>query len=238
MINSRPSFKTHGRITRADVETGLLEEMISLSEQQGNFRRLPEADRDISRWNTLAELPKGEDVWLYAYGSLIWSPMIEFAERRHAHLYGYHRQFSMWSKIGRGTPEFPGLTLALEPGGSNKGVAFRIPIKDVEQELKIIWNREMISGSYVPKVVKLRTEKETGYESVKAIAFIMNRTHESYAGKLAPETVANTIAHAEGPLGKCADYLFNTVTHLNELGLDDYKLSKLAYMVQAIKDRG
>ena len=237
MPKSIPSFKTHGRITRADVQNGLLEEMITESERQGHFRRLPEPERDKSRWDILAQLPKGQDVWLYAYGSLIWSPMIEFAEKRHARLFGYHRQFSMWTKIGRGTPECPGLTLALEPGGSNKGIAFRIPAKNVEQELKIIWNREMIGGSYVPKIVKLSTSKGSQTESVSAIAFVMNRAHENYAGKLASGIVAEAIAGAEGPLGKCEDYLFNTVSHLDELGLSDHKLSKLARLVQALKDQ-
>lgn len=209
--------------------------MITEHERLGHFRKLPEAERDKSRWETLAQLPEGQDVWLYAYGSLIWSPMIEFAEQRHATLFGYHRQFSMWTKIGRGTPDCPGLTLALEPGGSSKGIAFRIPAKDAERELKIIWNREMIGGSYVPKIVKLRTAKGSKRENVPAIAFIMNRAHENYAGKLDPALVAKTIAGAEGPLGKCEDYLFNTVTHLDELGLTDYKLSKLAKMVKALK---
>ena len=233
MTNAPPSFKTHGKIAREDVVSGRLEEMITLCEQQGHFRRLPEPERDKSRWEILAQLPEGEDVWLYAYGSLIWSPMIEFTEQRHAHLFGYHRQFSMWTKIGRGTPDCPGLTLALEPGGSNKGIAFRIAAKDVEQELKIIWNREMIGGSYVPKIVKLQTDKEP----VQAIAFVMNRAHENYAGKLALDVVAKAIAGAAGPLGKCEDYLFNTVEHLDELGLSDRNMSKPARLVQALKDQ-
>ncbi|MDC0196815.1 gamma-glutamylcyclotransferase, partial [Gammaproteobacteria bacterium] len=142
---------------KADVENGLLEEMISESEKNGHFKRMPEPERNESRWKILSQLPKEHDVWLYAYGSLIWSPMIDFSEKRHAILYGYHRQFCMWTKLGRGTPKRPGLTLALEPGGSNKGIAYRIPLQNIEQELKIIWNREMIGGSYVPKIVKLHT---------------------------------------------------------------------------------
>ncbi len=237
MTKAPPTFKTPlkswGRIAREDVVDGRLEEMVTLSEQQGHFRRLPESERDKSRWNILAQLPEGEDVWLFAYGSLIWSPMIEFAEKRHAQLYGYHRQFSMWTKIGRGTPDCPGLTLALEPGGSSKGIAFRIAGKDVEQELKIVWNREMIGGSYVPKIVRLQTEKAP----IQAIAFVMNRAHENYAGKLDPELVAKTIAGATGPLGKCEDYLFNTVSHLDELGLTDHKLSRLARMVKTLNEQ-
>jgi cation transport protein ChaC len=237
MKKSLPSFRKYGQITRADVQEGLLEEMIAESEHQGYFRRLPEPERDKSRWDILSLLPKGKDVWLYAYGSLIWSPMIEYSEKRRARLFGFHRQFCMWTKIGRGTPDCPGLTLALEPGGSNRGIAYRIPTKIIEQELKIIWNREMIGGSYVPKIVKLHIENEDKkVSSIYAIAFVMNRTHENYTGKLAPKIMAEAIAKAEGPLGKCADYLFNTVIHLDKLGLTDHKLSKLMQLVQAIKN--
>jgi cation transport protein ChaC len=235
MTKVSPTFKTYGQIAREDVVEGRLEEMISEVEKQGHFRRLPEAERDQSRWEVLTGLPQGADVWLFAYGSLIWSPMIEFVEQRHATLFGYHRQFSMWTRLGRGTPDCPGLTLALEPGGSAKGVVFRIAAKQAEQELKIIWNREMIGGSYVPKIVKLRTQKGSQSETVQAITFTMNRAHENYAGKLAPELVAKTIAEAVGPLGKCEDYLFNTVAHLDKLGLTDHKLSKLAKLVKAFK---
>ena len=233
MKKQSSSFRTRGQISRADVENGLLEEMITESEKNGHFQRMPVAERNKSRWEILAQLPEGQDVWLYAYGSLIWSPMINYSEKRHVKLFGYHRQFCMWTKLGRGTPEQPGLTLALEPGGSNKGIAYRIPLKDIEQELKIVWNREMIGGSYIPKIVKLHTVDGTKRNIISAIAFVMNRSHENYAGKLDPEVMAEVIASAEGPLGKCRDYLFNTVNHLNNLGLFDKKLSELAELVRA-----
>ncbi len=230
-----PPFKTQGLISREDIENGLLEGMITESERKGYFRRLPESERDQSRWNILAKLPETEDVWLYAYGSLIWSPMVKFSERCHARLFGYHRQFCMWSKIGRGTPDQPGLTLALEPGGSNNGIAYRIPAKLAEKELRIVWNREMIGGSYIPKIVKLHTKKAEKMGSISAIAFVMNREHENYTGKLDQERVAGVIASAEGPLGKCRDYLFNTVAHLDDLGLPDQKLSWLAKRVSELQ---
>jgi cation transport protein ChaC len=229
-----PSFSSHGQISREDIENGLFEEMIALGEESGHFQRMPETERDKSRWEILAQLPKGQDIWLYAYGSLIWSPMIEYVEKRHARLFGYHRQFCMWTKLGRGTPEQPGLTLALEPGGSNKGIAYRISANNAEQELKLIWNREMIGGSYLPKVVNLHTINGKKIDVVSAIAFIMNRDHDNYVRKLDPKTMAKVIASAEGPLGKCRDYLFNTVTHLDDLGLSDEKLSKLSKNVRSL----
>ena len=236
MKKKSSSFETLGQITRADVEDGVLERMITENEKNGYFKRMPEPERNRSRWRILEQLPKGEDVWLYAYGSLIWSPMINYSEKRNARLFGYHRQFCMWTKLGRGTPEKPGLTLALEPGGSNKGVAYRIPAKNIEQELKIIWNREMIGGSYIPKIVKLHTVNGEKINIISAIAFTMNRSHENYAGKLDPKIIAKVIGTAEGPLGKCRDYLFNTVNHLDDLSLSDKKLSELAKLVYTMFD--
>ncbi len=235
MTNSVPTIKKRGHIAREDVESGVLEEMITEGELQGHFVCLPEAERNKSRWNLLADVPPDEDIWLFAYGSLIWSPMIHFVEQRHAELYGFHRQFCMQTKMGRGTPDRPGLMLALENGGSCKGIAFRITAKTREQELKVIWNREMVGGSYIPKFVKLHIGVGSDKKIVRAIAFTMNHAHENYIGKLTIDEVAKTLAYAEGPLGKGEDYLFNTVSRLKELGLVDHHLFKLARMIRALK---
>ncbi|MDV7392073.1 gamma-glutamylcyclotransferase, partial [Arthrospira platensis SPKY1] len=52
------------------------------------------------------------DLWLFAYGSLIWKTEFPVAERRPAKVHGYHRALKMWSRINRGTPERPGLVFA------------------------------------------------------------------------------------------------------------------------------
>ncbi|MDP6927012.1 MAG: gamma-glutamylcyclotransferase, partial [Rhodospirillales bacterium] len=69
-------------LRREDIETGLFEEMIQEGEKAGLFQRLPVAEREKSRRDIIAQLPEGEDIWLFAYGSLIWSPMIDFSEKR------------------------------------------------------------------------------------------------------------------------------------------------------------
>ena len=69
---------------------------------------------------------KGADVWVFGYGSLMWNPAFHYAERRVGLIHGFHRRFCLWTHAGRGTPENPGLTLALDRGGSCHGVAFRL----------------------------------------------------------------------------------------------------------------
>ena len=75
---------------------------------------------------TMAEWGGQQDLWVFGYGSLIWRPEFPFVERHPARVHGWHRALKMWSRVNRGTPECPGLVLALLPGGSCQGMAFRV----------------------------------------------------------------------------------------------------------------
>ncbi len=163
------------------------------------------------------------DVWLFAYGSLIWNPLIHWVAKRVGTARGYHRCFCLWSPMGRGTTAKPALTLGLEPGGACRGVAFRIAEAEAASELEIIWRREMLTGAYVPRWVKVGTADGP----IEAVTFLVNRGHKRYAGRLPEETIIAAIAEAEGPLGACATYLFNTVTHLEALGIRDPRMIRL-----------
>ena len=111
---------------------------------------------------------------------------MEFAERRPARIHGYHRGFYIWSKINRGTPEVPGLVLALNSGGSCHGVAYRMHDDKFETELAILWRREMVAGTYMPKWINA----DIGGAMVRAIAFVVNRSKPGYAGRLDDEQIA------------------------------------------------
>ena len=223
-------------VKREDIENGHVEAMLIEAERQGLMRRMPPAERQVSKRRILAELGPGADVWVFAYGSLMWNPCIHYAEQRPALIHGYHRSFCLWMPLGRGSPERPGLTLALEPGGSCRGLVFRIAAQAAERELDIIWNREMLTGAYRPRLIDARTPNGP----VRAVAFVVNRDYPRYAGRLAPEQVAQTIAVAEGRLGTCAQYLFDTVAHLGMLGIEDGPMHRLKRQVeirQAARDR-
>ncbi len=215
-------------VKREDIEQGRIEEVMIEAERQGLMRRLPPAERQVSKRRILAELGAGEDVWVFAYGSLMWNPCIHYIDRRPALIHGYHRSFCLWVPLGRGSPDRPGLTLGLEPGGSCRGMVFRIAAEVAENELDIIWNREMITGAYRPRLVSARTPKDP----VRAAAFVVNRAYPRYAGRLSPEAVADAIAVAEGRLGTCAAYLFDTVAHLDELGIEDGPMHRLKRLVE------
>ena len=176
-------------------QSGLAMQVLSESQLQESIRV------------TLKSHKPNTDVWLFAYGSLIWNPIFKFTERRVGTVYDWHRHFCLRALVGRGTPEHPGLVLGLDSGGSCRGVVYRIPAADVKSELLLLWRREMVIGSYIPRWVKV----VDGTDEVMAIAFIINRHHPDYAGKMSFETTVNTIATAKGELGSSAEYLMQTV---------------------------
>ncbi|HTQ78243.1 MAG TPA: gamma-glutamylcyclotransferase [Burkholderiales bacterium] len=178
----------------------------------------------------LAASPEPGRVWVFGYGSLMWNPAMHFAERRPALIRGYHREFCLLSKAGRGSPERPGLMLSLEPGGSCHGVAYRLDAGHVETELDIVWRREMFTRSYRPVWV----EAQTAAGNAHAIAFAADRKHERYRGGLDLETMAKYLASGAGPIGRCCDYLFDTVSHLREMGIRDRKMETLEKRVRAL----
>ena len=184
---------------------------------------------------TLAEAPTGAlngDVWVFGYGSLVWNPAFEFAEKQRGRIFGFHRAYCIWTPLGRGSPENPGLMLALDRGGSCAGAAFRIAADHLEEELSILWAREMALDSYVPTWVTVHIENGP----VAGLTFTINRHHERYAGRLAPDVIAGHLATAEGFLGTSAEYLANTVAHLAELGVHDATLVDLQRRVTRLQE--
>jgi cation transport protein ChaC len=177
----------------------------------------------------LAVAPRPDRVWVFGFGSLIWNPAFHHVERRTALIRGYHRQFCLLSKAGRGSPQNPGLMLALERGGSCHGVAYRIAPEHVESELDVVWRREMLTGAYRAKWVSAQTPD--GVEH--AIAFAANHTHERYVRGLDTDETARLLATGAGPLGSCCDYLFDTVSHLEALGIRDKRMESLVERVRA-----
>ena len=215
-------------LTRKTIVSGRLEGFLAHVENQGLLTRSSHEYRDQTRAEAISNFDITEDIWLFAYGSLLWNPTIHYEETRQGHLYGLRRRFCLKTILGRGTPENPGLMLALDYGGSCKGIAYRISREIADNELKIIWNREMVSYSYVAKVVHLKTDGGP----VKAITFAINRDGDKYFGRLSDEETADLIAFSDGPMGKCSDYLFQTIDKLTEHGLTDSHLNRLATLVK------
>jgi cation transport protein ChaC len=216
-------------LTREDLENGRMRRL--LAESGHAPRMLTDEELEASIRCVLADARTGEDLWIFAYGSLLWNPLLQHEERRPATLRGYHRQFCLWSKMGRGTPENPGLVLGLASGGSCHGLVYRIPAAQAAAELRLLWHREMVSGSYTPRWVRVEAAPCAAShgckEELRSLAFVVNREHPNYAGRLPAEKVVRAIADASGHIGSSAEYLHNTVAALAAHGLRDAYLDRL-----------
>ncbi|WP_343039938.1 gamma-glutamylcyclotransferase [Tepidicella baoligensis] len=165
------------------------------------------------------------DLWLFAYGSLIWKTEFPVIERRLATVHGYHRALKMWSRVNRGTPQRPGLVFALLPGGSCQGIALRVPAADVPQMLPRLWEREMPNPVYDPRWLRCRTPQGP----VTALAFTLSRRSPNFTGELPAQELQHIFRHAQGRYGTTLDYARQTLEQLRALGIRDRALERLLH---------
>lgn len=169
--------------------------------------------------------------WVFGYGSLLWNPEFEFIDDVPAVLTDYARSFCMWSIHHRGSPEQPGLVLALDAqkGAQCQGVAFRVGADTAVQSLANLRERELVSSAYIEHHVPLRLADG---RDITALAYVIDPKHAQYTGPLTLTRQAEIIACAKGQRGENCDYLFNTASHLTTLGMEDHDLTTLADKVR------
>jgi len=178
-------------------------------------------------------LDRDGHLYVFGYGSLIWRPGFVHASTHPALLRGFHRRFCIWSRHYRGTPEIPGLVLGLDRGGACRGIAFQVPHHEARQVIAYLDERELPDG--VEIVYQRRLLPVTLLDqrrTVRAIAYVANRTSSLYCGRLTPEAAAATIARGHGKTGTNRDYLLNTKAHLDALGLRCPTLDRIAALLR------
>lgn len=168
-----------------------------------------------------------QPVWIFAYGSLLWDVEFLHLGAAPALLRGYHRSFCLYSYDYRGTAARPGLVLGLDRGGSCRGMAFRLPPEAVDR----VWLREM-SGRRVYRMRLLPVWTRDGTR--QALAFTVLRDCPDYAGRLSLDEMAGMILGAAGRRGTCRDYFESTLRRLEQLGLVDRPLRRLAERVTVL----
>ena len=169
-----------------------------------------------------------DDIWIFAYGSLMWHPEIPFVECKPAMVHGYHRALCMYSFEYRGTPEKPGLVFGLDRGGACNGLAFRVEKSQATSAVSMLDARELISHIYQPKWLTVKMDDR----SVKAYCYVAVRNHEQYAGVLSEAEQVRLVNQGCGKRGQCIEYLTNTFDHLQELGIIDQKLARIIKTAQ------
>ena len=170
-----------------------------------------------------------DDFWVFGYGSLIWRPEFDFAERRPARVHGWHRALKMWSRINRGTFENPGLVFGLLTGGSCRGMVFRIPRADTLEMLGRLWLREMPTGVYDPRWVDCITPGGT----VRALAFTLSRRSPNFTGELTEARYREIFSTAAGRYGTSLDYACQTLVELQRHAIHDAALARLIRLVRS-----
>lgn len=226
-----PELPTVG-ITRDDVLNDRIRQRLKGEIEQGHAHTmLSDEEFSQTRANVLAEFEAHDELWVFGYGSLIWSPTFEFVQSAVALLSGHGRKFCLWAPTGRGSREHPGLWLALDDAlneSSCTGVAFRIDNAVRDYETLMLWRREMVSGAYLARVRNVTIDGE----EKPCICLLANKNHERYAGHLPEARMVQAIATAEGQLGTCREYLFNLEAKLTSLTVHDEELRALAAAVR------
>ncbi len=190
--------------------------------------RFTDADYDRAAADVLARL--GDDpIWVFAYGSLVWKPAGDIAEQRLGTAFGWHRSFCIEMRSWRGSPEQPGLMMALRRGGSCTGVAQR-PLGDDRHEVMVKLLRREIGGPMGYAALRLiDLHSEDG--PLRALCFYADPPEVADRPELPIEEVASILARACGHAGSGAEYLFRTVEALQAVGIDDPHLWHLQHLV-------
>ena len=173
----------------------------------------------------MSQLPKG-DLWVFGYGSLMWSPCFGYARKALGRAHGYHRALCILSTRYRGTRAKPGLVMGLCQGGSCWGMAYHIDAQRARRALASLWEREMNRRVYAPRLIPVR---RPGGRLVRALAFIADPGHPAYVGELDLHGRARLVAQGIGARGPCVDYISKTLDHMHEVGVRDPHLERILH---------
>ncbi|MCX7383167.1 MAG: gamma-glutamylcyclotransferase [Alphaproteobacteria bacterium] len=173
------------------------------------------------------------DLWVFAYGAVMWDPGFHAVEIRRARVPGWQRRFNLLVPFGRGTPEQPCLQGGLTEGGACDGLAFRIPAEAADRETEILCMRELVCEGYAPRFLTA----ETPQGLIEALAFTSDPDCPANV-ELGEAETARIIATAAGVIGPNRDYLDNIVLKLAQLGIDDPATARLAALCTEIAAGG
>lgn len=166
------------------------------------------------------------DMWIFGYGSLMWRPGFDHVESQHALLRGAHRALCVYSYVHRGTEQKPGLVLGLDTGGSCRGIAFRVDSASADTTIEYLRSREQVTMVY--REALRRVELLDGSKrKIQAVCFLVDRMHRQYAGRLPVSKQAELVAHGRGVSGDNVEYVVNTLSHLDEMGLRELALQQV-----------
>lgn len=190
------------------------------------WRMLDDADLDELADRLTQGRPR--PLRIFAYGSLIWNPGFAVQARCRARALGWHRSFSISLDHFRGSPDRPGLMLALASGGSCEGLVLEIADGTEAESMRAILRRELVAHELTGNARWIEAETDRGREEV--LTFYADPVGTTVAD-LTVEEQARRLASAAGAAGSGAEYLLRTVLGLEEHGIHDDYIWRLQQLV-------
>jgi glutathione-specific gamma-glutamylcyclotransferase len=167
---------------------------------------------------------RNKDLWVFAYGSLMWDPAFEFVEVRRAYIPNYARRFILKDIYGaRGTVERPGLMAALDKGSGCDGLLFRISVDLVDEETEVLWRREQVGPAYIPVFVEAHVDER----AIEALTFVADHNAELIDHTMTREEQIRFVATGTGFAGSSMDYLRNIHEKFAVLNVHDEEVGAL-----------
>src|SRR5258708_37133517 len=80
-------------LKREELTSEKIDQIVADAHKAGYHFFLSSAEREASLKEALARYQPGEEVWVFAYGSLMWNPAIEFAQVQPCRVEEWPRSF-------------------------------------------------------------------------------------------------------------------------------------------------
>ncbi len=176
-----------------------------------------------------------DDVWLFAYGSIIWRTGFPCIARRAARLPGFVRRFWQGSHDHRGTPNAPGrvVTLIANEHGYCDGAAYLIAAADRDRVLDGLDHREKNGysrehvGILLADGARLPPRPEATCVRTQALVYLAPPGNHAFLGEAPLDEILEQIRHAVGPSGTNLDYVQRLAESVHSLGGEDEHLDRV-----------
>lgn len=179
-----------------------------------------------------ASIQSVNEVWVFAYGSLMWNPAFEPLEQCRVLAPGFVRRYCFWTISSRGNQQAPGLGLGIEPGTRGcTGLAQRMDPAHLDEQFAKLWEREMGTGVYRATWLPLYTREG---RRIRGLGFVADPGHSHYVSDLEPVCMAQIMNRAQGAFGRCRDYLHRLLVELRAMGVVEAELEQLLIRIDRI----
>lgn len=167
---------------------------------------------------------------VFGYGSLIWKPGFAFLEQKPARLIRRAPSLAStrWS-IAAPTknPDWCWGSIAVGPVRASRSGWRRLSERKPVAYLR---EREQVTGVY-REVIRSVWLQGDARQRVSALAYVADRSHDQYAGRLTMDEQLRLVRQGHGAYGPNDEYVIATVTALEAQGVRDAPLHRLAAML-------